>query len=780
MKKILIILIIVMLVIPIFSLGESKEPYNNEAYQAAITYFNQGDYFSAYAVLVALEGYSTSASYLEECERLLTTVEIETPQAAERIREALAEQGIVVGEYLYVYQAEQLETLDLSNCVLTDISGLSNFKGLIDLNLDSNAIDSVLSLKDLTSLTSLSAADNVISDITPLYGLTQLNYLNLRDNEIENIDIVGNFTQLNYLNVSDNRVESINAVRNLTELKVLDISHNKIAYIGALRELVGLEELYMVSNYFEVLTQISNLTNLRVLEVGEDYNNKSIIMPDHHSVCGLEPISNMTKLEKLTVYGGSTGDMSCFDNLTQLKELHLIRCNFDTNEYQTFSRFSELEKLTIGLGGISADQTAELLDCFPNLSYLDISAYTPEDLSFLGKYTNLEYLNISGADCDSERDIAFLADLTNLNTLIMSNMEQLGDFSVLVACENLEYLDVSYDYIKNFEYISQMTNLKTLIAEGCMLNSIEGLENLTQLEYLDISGPRQNVNNGEEWIAFDSYDEMMAFNDISNHHMSETMSLECIGDLSQLRYLDVGGIDSVCYGIFKLPNLEYAYGVYISGDFGNLPVNLKELTMKADIKHALAAIDELEYLERLDISAMYGMDWHVKMPKLVLLKELKLEGGVASCDLTNCLYMIKLERIEINHIELSSLNALQNCEALREVYCDNCRITDISGLANCNWLYEVRLEGNKIQDISALDDKQYITYLGLSANMITDISPLENCYRLYELNIGENPIENIDAVYDMPLLRDFNWENTRVELTYEMREYLWLIESRWR
>ena len=86
-----------------------------------------------------LEGYDTG-DYLAECERLLKTIEIKNPDVAGIIKKALKDHGMPVYEYLYVYQVEELESLDLSGCRIEDLDFISNFTNLKELNLNKNAI----------------------------------------------------------------------------------------------------------------------------------------------------------------------------------------------------------------------------------------------------------------------------------------------------------------------------------------------------------------------------------------------------------------------------------------------------------------------------------------------------------------------------------------------------------------------------------------------------------------------------------------------------------------
>ena len=78
----------------------------------------------------------------------------------------------------------QLEWLTLVNNQISDISPLANLKGLEHLNLDANVIKDVSPLAKLTQLEVLYLENNQISDVSPLAGLTNLERLDLRNNAI--------------------------------------------------------------------------------------------------------------------------------------------------------------------------------------------------------------------------------------------------------------------------------------------------------------------------------------------------------------------------------------------------------------------------------------------------------------------------------------------------------------------------------------------------------------------------------------------------------------------
>lgn len=74
---------------------------------------------------------------------------------------------------------ENIENLQLSGNNIRDISFLSNFSGLMGLNIDQTLIEDISTLSELTNLTHLGMLENNISDISPLADLVNLQVLEI-------------------------------------------------------------------------------------------------------------------------------------------------------------------------------------------------------------------------------------------------------------------------------------------------------------------------------------------------------------------------------------------------------------------------------------------------------------------------------------------------------------------------------------------------------------------------------------------------------------------------
>jgi internalin A len=128
------------------------------------------------------------------------------------------------------------------------------------------------------------------------------------------------------------------------------------------------------------------------------------------------------------------------------------------------------------------------------LQRLDISCVTStqwpawcgnvSDVSPLANLTNLETLILEGQEI---RDISALAALTQLPRLSLST-NYINDITALVSLTNLHYLNLSHNEITDISALAYLTNLEVLYLEGNCLQSLEPLIALKKLRILSIGG----------------------------------------------------------------------------------------------------------------------------------------------------------------------------------------------------------------------------------------------------------------------------------------------------
>ena len=167
-------------------------------------------------------------------------VEIPDPNLREAIRETLQ---LPAGQPITQQQMLRLETFNVEQAAITDLTGLEY----------------------ATNLESLQAWFNPISDLTPLVNLTNLIYLDITECHIVDIAPLANLIRLQSLHISSNQIVDIGPLANLTQLQEISLQHNKIEDISSLANLIQLEALWLDRNRVHDITPLSNLTKLRRL-----------------------------------------------------------------------------------------------------------------------------------------------------------------------------------------------------------------------------------------------------------------------------------------------------------------------------------------------------------------------------------------------------------------------------------------------------------------------------------------------------------------------------------
>ena len=121
-----------------------------------------------------------------------------------------------------------LNTLNVSDTEVSDISGISNLTNLTTINMYNNKFSDISALENMTSCTSLNLSGNKISNVSPLRNMKLLTTLNLENNAIydfangqSNLEVLANLNpskggSLTKLLLSGNNITDFSKVSNLT------------------------------------------------------------------------------------------------------------------------------------------------------------------------------------------------------------------------------------------------------------------------------------------------------------------------------------------------------------------------------------------------------------------------------------------------------------------------------------------------------------------------------------------------------------------------------------
>ena len=136
--------------------------------------------------------------------------------------------------------------VDASNAGVSDISPLSQFTNLQELNLSGNTIGNFQHLKPLTGLTALELQGTGLSDASILVNMTKLTKLNLAENNLRNIYALAQMPELTEVDLSGNvKLSDINPLSYCKKLETLHLENCPVTNYSVLYGLTGLKNLYL-------------------------------------------------------------------------------------------------------------------------------------------------------------------------------------------------------------------------------------------------------------------------------------------------------------------------------------------------------------------------------------------------------------------------------------------------------------------------------------------------------------------------------------------------------
>ena len=335
-------------------------------------------------------------------------IEAETEEPARDVK---------IGDQVY---PSNLEELDLADAGLSneDLAALSEMTNLTDLSLEENYdITDLSPLSSLTSLKTLDIKNTGATDLTPLKGLTNLEELKMANPDISDLTPLKDLTNLRILMLDDG-----------------DLPSSAITDLSPLAGLVNLETLSIPPqpNYTD-FSCLSGLTNLKVFRMMGTKSSGT------NSVSSLDFLANMTQLEELRIVVAA-GDLSVLAGLTNLRSVSLDG-TLHAPDTGIFRNLTKLEDLTLRGGTICS---AEDLSDFSNLTSLHTLVIDLDGLSSLHGLENLTGLTELELNCRSSSitDLSPLANMKNLVTLRLYagsgpaiNVEALGGLANLRTVE---------------------------------------------------------------------------------------------------------------------------------------------------------------------------------------------------------------------------------------------------------------------------------------------------------------------------------------------------------
>lgn len=408
--------------------------------------------------------------------------------------------GVPLSMPIFRANMETLLRLNANGVSIDNLTGLESTTKLNTLDLTNNNVSDISAIAGLATLRKLNLGQNKISDIWAVTGLVNLTSLNLGNNSISGISAVANLTNLTVLNLYNNSVSDISAIANLDRLKRLQLQNNSISDISPLVANMGLgvgDTIYVegnLLNYPSIHTHIPTLqakgvdvsfngrTPARLVKIsGDQYGFPAtplsyplvVEVQDEHGIAfagvpvtfavdaGAGTLSTTVTTTK------ADGKAECKLMLGPILETNTV--SVSANEIETKVTFTAVAKEEVIIPDYNLYAAVET-----TLKVAQADGIVP---SMIATLTNLDARNASISDLTG---LKFAANLTSLNL----EGNSVSDISALTGLTDLKWLNLRVNNISGISTIGKLTNLTVLdLSNNSVSNisAVEGLDNLTWL-----------------------------------------------------------------------------------------------------------------------------------------------------------------------------------------------------------------------------------------------------------------------------------------------------------
>ncbi|NFD04291.1 DUF5050 domain-containing protein [Clostridium botulinum] len=515
------------------------------------------------------------------------------------------------------------------------------------------------------------------------------------------------------------------------------------------------------------------LTYMDVSGIKElNVHNKNI-----KSLKGIEYLKNITKLD---ISDNNIKDISYLKELDSLELLNLYN-----NNIEDISPINNMKKLKdINLSKNNVKDISYLKDL--NLHHLDLRDNKIENIEVLRNKISLQHLYLAN---NSIKDFSPISNLKNLQILYLShnyssnydyakdyyNNLKDRDFKLNVP---IEFKDKVFEELVRKEinkpsgyiYPTDLENIKELDFHNAHIEKLNGIENMTALEKLNLSGT--DIKDISLLKCLINLKEV----NISNTSISDITALK---NSIYIRYLNLNETNVTTLQVIE--KFQYIERLYVSGtkintvpqlssllelDLSNCNINdisfinylhnltylnVDKLKYKSNILGNISFVSSLEKLEYLSIANTDVVNIDV-LKNLINLRKL---------DITGC---AQINTQVLNHVEIIG-NEIVNFgdkvleREIRELinnYSEPIYKRQLSSIT------KLELSGRCIVDLQGLESMENLTYLDLSNNEISNIDSIKKLVNLKKLVLHKNKIGSIKSIESLKYLEELDLSNNLI------------------
>lgn len=593
------------------------------------------------------------------------------------------------------------KSLNLSNHMeLTDLSPLSKFSQLQELDISFTGASSLVPLRNLTKLRVLRCNNTTVSDLSPLRYALELRELYCQQTLIRELAPIQNFSKLEKLYCYQTYIDELDELASLKNLRELLCFRTNISSLDPLAGATNLSLLKCSQTYITSLSPLSNATKLEVLDIESNFisdlsalsglNNLRLLFCDSTQVLSLEPLRDLPNLKK-------------------------VYCDNTSITRQLANQFMRARPEVLVVYG-----SAQLSEWWQNLNpawqqvfggYVQVSARpTREELH---EIANLEEIDIFGHPTIGQ--LTPLSMLINLKTLIVSQT-RVSDLQPLRDLVDLQRLECINTPVADLSPLQQLYNLHHLQLAQTQVMDLSPLARLGSLEVLNVD-------------------------------KTQVADLSPLNDLSKLKkiYSDHTQVNRTQVVDFSLAHPDVLV-VYQSPALQQWWEGLTDEWRQIFRRHVTTS--ELPSREQLH--------------EMMRLTKLELPNGSRVRSLASIEGLFRLQELSFSDTQIGSLEPLRNMKTLERLHCAKNPITSLEPLSGLFKLRYLNCENTPVEDLDPLVSLINLEDLRCGGTQVDDLEPLAGLYKLKRLDVYNTDVKRLKDIYTLPNLLRLTCYNTRI------------------
>ena len=385
---------------------------------------------------------------------------------------------------------------------LVSIKNLNELKELEQLHISVflySKENQIQKINELKNLKYIKISNLTISSLELLFNLRSIEKLILWECKVITCKGIENFEKLNTLELLKCKIiKDVDLLGDLIKLKKIYIREPEFSNFDFLEKLINLESLEIISTPIENITPLRSLINLKYLNLSNNRRIKKI-----------DVITVLKGLRTLLIEGSSIEDFIFLKELKNLKYLSLKKLdNYISIDLSPIGFLQQLTYLEFSCYHLNIDisQIKEL----SNIEDLKIFSKQILNIELIANFSKLRKLYLEQHDENDIKNLLFLCNLKNINTLKLYGFHSVVDISPIKNLQNIEQISIRGASIQNLsplsnllllkeikifasidrlEYFKKLQNLKSLDLYGCeLITSIKPLLHCSKLEKINLEG----------------------------------------------------------------------------------------------------------------------------------------------------------------------------------------------------------------------------------------------------------------------------------------------------